>query len=176
MLPPSTALLNFTPVGQETGAPVLILYRLTELPSQPPVAALISFSPLLRCTFIYVCACRSFCSWFWGRVFCCSGWSEALNVNKADFRFIEICLLPPTPPHPALQEFIAPCVSSIHRSQNLDWGCKHLGAAHWELETEPGSSVRAVSALNHWELSVQSAVSLSNFSWQSIFSSEIKHI
>lgn len=127
------------------------------LPS-PPATVLISFFSLLWCTFIYVCACRSFCSWFWGRVLCRSGWSETLNVNKADFRFREICLPPHTPPprHLALQEFIAPCVSSIHRSQKSlitrNWGCKHLWAAHWVLGTEPGSSVRPVSAVNHWAI------------------------
>lgn len=65
----------------------------------------IFFFSLLRCTFIYVCACRSFCSWFWGRVLRGSGWSKTLNVNKADFRFIEICLPPQayaTAPSPAV--------------------------------------------------------------------------
>lgn len=100
---------------------------------------------LVRCTFIYVCACRSFCSWFRGRVLSRSGWSETLNVNKADFRFTEICL----PLHHVR------AVSVEARKRYLitwNWGCKDLWAAHWVLGTEPGSSVRAVSALNHWAI------------------------
>lgn len=154
---PHSALPLFTPVGQETGAPVLILYWLTELPSRPPATVLISVFSLLRCTFIYVCACRSFCSWFWGRVLRRSGWSKTLNVNKADFRFIEICLplqAYATAPSPAV--YCTVCEQYPWKPEkgtsSPGTGVARICELPIRLGTEPGSSVRAVSALNHWAI------------------------
>ena len=41
--------------------------------------------------------------------------------------------------------------------------CRWLGATRWVLGTEPGSSARAVSALNHWTISSVHVCSLTEF-------------